>query len=652
MTFIKQLLRSPVRTVAFALLLALSGAMLCIGVNAYVGVNEQVAALNETYTTIAVPDYRIPELSDVSPDDDWKMEDWFGFIRLDNKRKQLLIQAKEAAAVSEHVSLAEKRSIFTAYILNSRALISKSVDWKEYRQELDQPYSLAVFAILCSKVESYESTFDSEIYISDDDIKKERVCTVTQYTISADVEESLSLHSDYKIPSELIIDGNIMNNEGEIPFKQGRRYLVWGRFADHPVKQTGLDTWEVNESVTPMLTLNNHIVYRGPTADLDQVYEKEGKLYRITNMLEAYPICTELPEGMDAEAFLSSDEGRVWREGIMKVSEITLQSVPVISTDKLESMLLFNNHEAYITQGRSFNIDEYKNGEKVCIINADYAQKNGLRTGDALELSFYNSGYEKQEYVFGGHDPNNYTTLIAARPYTPDVELCEAEEYTVVGIYRSIGFSFGNYSFSPNTVFIPASSAAPPPAPEGYETDNMDVLYSIVLKNGMSDAFEAELEAQGYGGCFLYFDQGYAQASEGIDAMVLNANRLMLFSAVLFLVAAVLFAYLYTRWAGRTAGIMRLIGAKPGQVFSGMSACALLVLALSLTVGCILSYIMYDGICGAVFGNGGSEMAYSVPWALTAATVGLMLIMGACMCFFAGVIRSSTIKLVNSGQKG
>ena len=56
MTFIKQLLRSPVRAAAFMLLLALSGAMLCIGLNAYVGVNERAAALNENYTTIAVPD--------------------------------------------------------------------------------------------------------------------------------------------------------------------------------------------------------------------------------------------------------------------------------------------------------------------------------------------------------------------------------------------------------------------------------------------------------------------------------------------------------------------------------------------------------------------------------------------------------------------
>ena len=63
----------------------------------------------------------------------------------------------------------------------------------------------------------------------------------------------------------------------------------------------------------------------------------------------------------------------------------------------------------------------------------------------------------------------------------------------------------------------------------------------------------------------------------------------------------------------RSAGIMRLIGARPGQVFTGMSVCALLAAGVSLAVGCIISYFLYDGICEAVFGAGGGEMSFSVP---------------------------------------
>ena len=645
MTFIKQLLRSPVRAAAFMLLLALSGAMLYIGFNAYIDVNKQVAALNENYTTIAIPDYRVPEssIAEISPKAAWGDREWLKYASLENDRKILIESAKEAAATSKKVEQIDSRGIFSAYTEGGVPLTSGSLEWWNYKYEFDRPYDLSVLAITCNDIEKSETELGSFLYDPDGTSVEDKF-TVVQYEVTAELDECTLMHEDYAPPEKLILRGNIMDSNGNIPFERGKRYLVWGTFQAQTIEQTGPDKYDINEESTAVLDLGKHPIYEDSAEIYDEEYIKDGVLYRVRKMIETYPICAELPEGMDAAGFLSSEEGRVWREGIMQAGARTLQSVPVISTDKLESMLLFNNREAYITQGRAFDKNEYKNGEKVCIINADYAKKNGLQVGDSLELSFYNTGYERQEYVFGSNDPNNYTTLIAGRPYIPGAELSEAEEYTVVGIYRSPGFTFSSYSFSPNTVFIPAASVKPPIAPEGYETDNMDVLYSIVLKNGTAEAFEAELEAQGYGGCFLYYDQGYAEASEGIDAMVLNAGRLMLFSTVLFLTAGVLFAYLYMRWARRSAGIMRLIGARPGQVFTGMSVCALLAAGVSLAVGCIISYFLYDGICEAVFGAGGGEMSFSVPWALIGAAAGLAFITAACMCFFAKTALGNPIR--------
>ena len=641
MTFIKQLLRSPVRTVAFALLLALSGAMLCIGVNAYVGVNEQVAALNETYTTIAVPDYRMTEYSITNygltvESFEESLQEYLNAV---SERRRLIMGAKEAAVTSDFIDEIERRDIFSAYIPGSKPLISSSVDWEKYKAGLDKPYNIAVFSINCGEIKNNEYTVNSVV----DENGEEIPYTEVSYEINAEVESCILLHEDYDIPEELLIIGDIVDYNGEVPFKEGKRYLVWGTYKGQSIEQTGPDSWAVIEESDTTLSLGDHHVYSRQITDIGDLEELNGKLYYLNKMLDGYPICKEVPEGVEIEEFISREDNKAWRDTINYMCDITLHSIPVITTNRLDSILLFNNREAYIIEGRAFDTTEYANGEKVCIVNAEYAVKNGLGIGDRITFLTYNTGYSIFTEFLGSIEEER--NVLQVEPYNPDVELGEAEEYTVVGIYRSPGFIYGNYSFSPNTIFIPASSTVLPPEPESYGMAYMDVLYSIVLKNGMADAFEAELEAQGYGGCFLYFDQGYAQASEGIDAMVLNANRLMLFSAVLFLVAAVLFAYLYTRWAGRTAGIMRLIGAKPGQVFSGMSACALLVLALSLTVGCILSYIMYDGICGAVFGNGGSEMAYSVPWALTAATVGLMLIMGACMCFFAGTASGNPMRM-------
>ena len=89
---------------------------------------------------------------------------------------------------------------------------------------------------------------------------------------------------------------------------------------------------------------------------------------------------------------------------------------------------------------------------------------------------------------------------------------------------------------------------------------------------------------------------------------------------------------------------MRLIGARPGQVFTGMSVCALLAAGVSLAVGYVISYFLYVGICEAVFGADGGEMAFSVPWALTGAAAGLAFITAVCMCFFAKTALGNPIR--------
>ncbi len=640
MTFIKQLLRSPVRAVAFALLLVMSGAMLCIGVNAYAGVNKQVAALNETYTTIAVPDYRVSELTD-SPD----VHDPMELIQIEINHRRHLRSACEAALRSNYVRITDFRDIFSAYIPESSALISSSGDWRDYEAIFDQPYNLAVFVITCNDIEVQE---DNSYTAFSKDGEIEETYFTKSYAITSDVDECVLIHEDYFPPEKLILDGDIMNGDGNIPFEKGKRYIVWGEYTGQPIEQTGLDEWKINNDVLPRLQAGHHALYSNAPAEIEY---QNGNAYRIKKMIDGYPICTEVPQDMDISEFINSNDGTNWREGVMGLCDTTMQSVPVITTNALESLLLFNKNEAYIDEGRSFYPEEYNSGDRVCLISSEYARRNGLKVGERLPLSFYNPGYGTISHPTIKGDSN--IGIISMSPYTYKVEMGEQIEYTIIGTYNSPGFIYSSHAISPNTIFIPSASTIIPKSPVEFDEDakdmeslwDLDVLYSIVLKNGMADAFEAEMEAQGYGGCFLYFDQGYAQASQGIDAMVINANRLMLFSAVLFSASAVLFAYLYTRWAGRTAGIMRLIGAKPRQIFSGMSLSALLLAAVSLTVGCILSYFLYDGVCSAVFGDAGSEMAYSVPWALAAAAVGLMLIMGACVSFFAGAASGNPMRM-------
>ena len=250
MTFIKQLLRSPVRAAAFMLLLALSGAMLCIGFNAYIDVNKQVAELNENYTTIAVPDYRISEIID-SPD----IYDPIELMQVEIKHRQRLRSACETALNSNYVMRTDQRDIFSAYIPGSSAMISGSGDWRDYEAIFDQPYNLAVFVITCNDIEVHEGN-SYTVFSKDGEI--EETYSAKSYSITADVNECVLIHEDYPLPERLVLDGDIMDEDGNIPFEKGKRYLVWGEYTGQPIEQTGPDEWNINKGVLPRLQVGHH----------------------------------------------------------------------------------------------------------------------------------------------------------------------------------------------------------------------------------------------------------------------------------------------------------------------------------------------------------------------------------------------------------
>lgn len=66
------------------------------------------------------------------------------------------------------------------------------------------------------------------------------------------------MHEDYAPPEKLILRGNIMDSNGNIPFERGKRYLVWGTFQAQTIEQTGPDKYDINEESTAVLDLGKH----------------------------------------------------------------------------------------------------------------------------------------------------------------------------------------------------------------------------------------------------------------------------------------------------------------------------------------------------------------------------------------------------------
>ena len=94
------------------------------------------------------------------------------------------------------------------------------------------------------------------------------------------------------------------------------------------------------------------------------------------------------PLETDLDVFLSSNAGIEWRSAAQEL-DTQYHTVSVIGTDLLESMYCFHQKDSFVTEGRSFGADDYKNGSNVCLISETTAIASGLGTGDCIDLSFY-----------------------------------------------------------------------------------------------------------------------------------------------------------------------------------------------------------------------------------------------------------------------
>ena len=646
--FLKQLFRSPIRLTAFLLLLILSGAMLGVGINVFWCAREQAAQMEEAYTTVAVPDYRTQLMMDSEThslgETNSKIDPLAFFYEM-RARKELIVQAKAAGEASPYVRLTDNRRIAAAYSPGSLPVTSGSSDPLAYEEEFDAPYHLAIFTVLCTDVRQTEQVGQSITAAADGGESRTLEYMYQTYEASALVEECVLLSDAYAPPDTLMVTGDILDADGNIPLEAGKRYLIWGVYCAPQIMQVGFNEWEEDVSDAPTLTLGHQMLYPGGFEEDIQLIN--GKYHARKRVLDAYPVCAELAEGTSAEDFLSSVAGETW-ENVRELCDVTRQSVPVIATQKLESMLAFNTLQTPIVQGRSFTEAEYESAAKVCVLGSEYAVKNGIHIGDMLPLSFYDTHISSTQRPWDG----GYVSLTVVEPYLPGTQRSGAENYIVVGIYQSTGFRHGNFNFSPNTVFLPGGEAALPGILNADSSSGGDsaaselpVLYSIVLKNGSVERFEQEMAEQGFADCFLYYDQGYAQAQGSIETLERNAVRLLAFSAALGAASALLYALLYALWARRTAVSMRLMGIKGASAFGQAMEGALLTALTTLPFGMLAGYLLFFKAAAVVIGEG-SDIRYRFEYALLAAAAQLVAGGAASLGFLAGILAKNPLKLL------
>lgn len=258
---------------------------------------------------------------------------------------------------------------------------------------------------------------------------------------------------------------------------------------------------------------------------------------------------------------------------------------PIRSTKEFKAFL---TTKFQITDGRDITEEEYKNGDKVCLVPLSLIRDpdeteypNGIYIGHKIKIESYAKSYIQPSYYDSGAGVNVGMIIEPGN---------QEESYTIVGAYAAAP-TMADVGLSPELILVPAKGESDLPviATAPYNFGNN----SFILENGGIPEFLQG--AKQYDNLnFQFNDGGYIQAAAGVHA-VGRIGLIMLISGIVsFCAVSIFFIRLEITGGKREAGIRLSLGEKKRR--------AVLYLVLPLLVSVLIGTAV--GIFAGATGSG------------------------------------------------
>ena len=332
------------------------------------------------------------------------------------------------------------------------------------------------------------------------------------------------------------------------------------------------------------------------------------------------PSIQELPDGVTAQEVIDSTSS--WRMAMESI-QTNNHSVPVLAVDSVEGMLEFASGRTQITQGRSISQEEYHDGAAVCLISETLARESGLDVGDTLPLSLYEKEKNLMPTMVGDSDPT-------ASYYLPQRGFQQETEYTVIGLYRqSSEWSETVASFTPNSVLTPKKSVtcAMETGGSAIEASPSGLWGTMILKNGTAGQMEARLKENNLAGTVTYYDQGYSEIVESLDGFSRVSRTVLWVGLALWVVVLAAYCVLFPLQEGKTALRMWTLGTVKRDITGSIWLSSAAVAVIGTVIALAVSIPGMSWAIGKLQELTGSELTMSVsPWQ-TAALCAVVLVL-------------------------
>ncbi len=308
----------------------------------------------------------------------------------------------------------------------------------------------------------------------------------------------------------------------------------------------------------------------------------------------------------DVEEYLNGSEGGIWRKWADVIDKES-RSFPVVSTGNFGSIARFASGDAFIVEGRAFSKAEHSEKKPVCIISESVAVKNRIKVGDSISLQFYNSD---GNYNYGWRTlaVQGPTSNPAAAYYSPVQGFCsEEKQFEVIGIYRQKEqWSSGTYDFTPNTIFVPEGTQEG----KSYTTD-WGFFSSIVLKNGSINEIEEYLSEDGMNGVLVYYDRGYSDIKPALDEYFKVSPVILAAGILTWLILTAAFVYIFIIHRKPDAIRMNSLGTEKKTITRQLFSNGFAIALLGSVAGVILALALMERIVKSLMVSMSFESEFS-----------------------------------------
>ena len=608
----KRFFRRPVSTVVWLILLAAMALLIGVGGALWYSSGNLPNVLDEYHTTVALRADRAYTISGA---------EGFGGV-FDYEDYHLMQEDLEYLQSLDSVEMVDLRTLTGAYSPELTSVLGFRSVPNQGRHDAvngcNNGYERVVLAGTVLNTWSYHDpatqVYDLTAVGGSAGTNIRTICALLE------IEEVISAHPELQFTAseehpdftgKVIIRAYVYDDGKESFFQEDARYIVSGNY--YSVLSGSLED-PVELGFHPNISIATYASYGLCEKDRIICYEtvygnglSDSGEETITVLEDPHTVIAKLDGS--TQDFLA--ENQEWAH---RVEEYDMSShcLPVLGTECLETMYVFLESQATITQGRTFTQEEYDSGAKVCILSELVAANAGIQAGDQIPISQFLSNSTIDTMSTDGmlNNPG-----LGSNP-APSEFVTENETFTVVGIYRlETSWTDSSYSITPNTIFIPqkaqisggfggVSQEIPgttfeidgikftnPPSID--ERGVFGVFLSVKLKNGMMENFLRDISQSNLADQFLTFDQGYEAAQASVKDVVQSAEKMFLIAILGWLLLLALYLLLYQGTQRKNLGIMRSLGAQPRQARRYLFGSGMLLATLGLVIGTAVSgYVM------------------------------------------------------------